>query len=106
VLLFRYLTISACLLASLAARAQAAEQAPITYADQIRPILRQHCFKCHGEDEQKSDLNLSTYASVLKGGSAGGIVTAGRPSASLLFEAITQEDPAARMPPNSPPLAA
>lgn len=84
----------------------AADKAPITYDEQIRPIFRQHCFKCHGEDEQKADLNLSTFATVIKGGSTGQVVVAGRPSTSLLFEAITQEDPAARMPPNSPPLSA
>lgn len=77
---------------------------PVTYEDSIRAIFRQHCFKCHGEDEQKADLNLSTFATLVKGGSSGPVVVAGRPSTSLLYEAITQEDPAARMPPNSPPL--
>jgi hypothetical protein len=79
---------------------------PVTYDDQIRPILKQYCFKCHGEDQQKADLNLSTFGAVVKGGSAGKVVVAGRATASLLFEAITNEDAGARMPPNNPPLPA
>ncbi|MDB5387868.1 MAG: repeat-containing protein [Planctomycetaceae bacterium] len=79
---------------------------PVTYDEQIRPILKQYCFKCHGEDQQKADLNLSAFRSVVKGGSAGKVVIAGRASASLLFQAITNEDAAARMPPNNPPLPA
>ena len=72
------------------------------------PSSAQHCFKCHGEDEQKSDLNLSSFATLVKGGAAAArCLVAGRPvAASRLFEAITRDDPAARMPPNSPPLAA
>ena len=84
-------------------RSLAAE--PVNYAKDILPILRRHCLKCHGEDTQKADLNLQTYAAALKGGSGGAALVAGRASASLLFEAITNEDPDARMPLNSPPLA-
>ncbi len=79
---------------------------PVSFDEHVRPILKQHCFKCHGEDQQKADLNLATYGSLLKGGSAGKIVVSGRATASLLYQAITNEDPEARMPPNSPPLPA
>ena len=77
----------------------------VSYNDHIKPILRRHCFKCHGNDEQNADLNLQNYATLLKGGSAGAVVKPGRPSASVLFQAITAEDDAARMPPQSPPIA-
>lgn len=78
---------------------------PVNYASDILPIFRRHCLKCHGEDTQKADLNLQNYATALKGGSGGKVLTAGRSSASLLFQAITNEDADVRMPPNSPPLA-
>lgn len=78
----------------------------VSYNDDIKPILRRHCFKCHGNDEQNADLNLQNYATLLKGGSAGPVVKPGRPSGSVLFQAITAEDEGARMPPQSPPLAA
>ncbi|MCB1244491.1 MAG: hypothetical protein KDN04_17340 [Verrucomicrobiae bacterium] len=92
-----------CLILAVAGRSAAAEPV-VTYNDQIRPLFREHCLKCHGEDEQKADLNLSTFAGVMKGGSGGVAVVAGRASAGLLFEAITAEEDGERMPPKKPPL--
>ena len=86
-------------------RVEVAVAAPVNYETDIKPIFRRHCLKCHGDDMQKADLNLQSYASTIKGGSGGKVVTAGRTSTSLLFEAITNADEAARMPPNSPPLS-
>lgn len=76
-----------------------AADAVITYDEHIKPIFREHCLKCHGEDEQKADLNLANYNAVLKGGSGDKAVIAGRASQSLIFRAITAEDDAERMPP-------
>lgn len=76
----------------------------VTYNDHIKPILRKHCLKCHGNDEQNADLNLQTYATLMKGGSAGVVVKPGRPGTSVLFQAITAEDDEARMPPESAPI--
>ncbi len=78
----------------------------VSYEEHIRPIFREHCLKCHGEDEQKGDLNLSNQATVLKGGSGGVVVVAGRASTSLLYQAITNADDAERMPPKKAPLPA
>jgi len=75
------------------------------FNDDIKPILRQHCLKCHGNDKQESDLNLQNYGSLLRGGSSGKVVEAGRSSQSVLFQAITNPDDDARMPPNSPVMA-
>lgn len=85
--------------------AEAGSAAPVSYETDIKPIFRRHCLKCHGDDTQKADLNLQSYASTMKGGSGGKVLTAGRTSQSLLFEAITNTDESARMPPNSPPLS-
>ena len=82
----------------------ASEKTPITYNDHVKPIFRQHCLKCHGDDKQKAGINLQIYANVLKGGSAGEVVVAGRSSQSLLFQVITNPDDSARMPPYQPPL--
>lgn len=71
----------------------------ITYDENIKPIFREHCLKCHGDDEQKADLNLANFTATLKGGSGDKAVITGRASQSLLFTAITAEDDAERMPP-------
>jgi WD40 repeat protein len=56
-----------------------------TYADDITPIVKQHCAGCHGADKQKGDLNLATYAAMRKGGSSGAVVVPGNPDKSRLF---------------------
>ena len=91
-------------LIGLTSAALADEKAPVNYNDHIKPIFRQHCLKCHGDDQQKAGLNFQNFESALKGGSGGKAVVAGRASASLLYLAITNEDAEARMPLNQPPL--
>lgn len=81
-----------------------AQAEPINYDEHIKPIFRQHCLKCHGDDKQKADLNLQTYAAALKGGSGGETLVAGRSSQSILFDSITDPDDDSRMPPNKPPI--
>ncbi len=95
-----------CLLVAAAATAEKRrEPADVpNYSDHIKPVLRQYCFKCHGDDKQEADLNLQGYASLLRGGGSGKVVEAGRASQSVLFQAISNPDADARMPPNSPPL--
>ena len=93
------------LLALLASAAFAAEPS-ITYDEHIKPIFREHCLTCHGEDQAKADLNLATFGAALKGGSGGAVLIAGRASTSILFGAITAEDEAERMPQKKPPLPA
>jgi hypothetical protein len=84
--------------------ATAAAADPVNYDDHIKPIFRRHCLKCHGDDTQKSDLNLQSYETALKGGSGGKVLVASRASASALFKAITAEEADARMPPGAPPV--
>lgn len=40
--------------------ASALVPAAINFEDQVKPILEQRCFKCHGEKKQKGDLRLDT----------------------------------------------
>ena len=82
----------------------AAEKTTPNYDEHIKPVLHQYCFKCHGDDKQEADLNMQGYASLMRGGGSGKVVEAGRSSQSVLFQAITNPDAEARMPPNSPPL--
>jgi hypothetical protein len=81
-----------------------ADASIITYDDHIKPILRQHCLKCHGEEKQEADVNLQDFAALLRGGGSGKIVEAGRSSQSTLLTVLTTPDEGARMPPSSDPL--
>ena len=41
---------------------------PVDFAKEIRPLLQERCFKCHGPDKQKNGLRLDLKAAALKGG--------------------------------------
>jgi Planctomycete cytochrome C/WD domain, G-beta repeat len=82
--------------------ASAAPAAP-TYNDDVLPVLREHCNSCHNPDKLKADLDLTTYAAAMKGGSSGVAIKAGAPDASLLYRVTAHiEEP--EMPPKKPKL--
>src|SRR5438045_1006251 len=56
-----------------------------TYDEDVVAIFKQHCTNCHGNDKQKSDLNLATFAALQKGGSSGAVVVPGNPDKSRLY---------------------
>lgn len=75
------------------------------YEDHIKPLFRAHCLKCHNADNAEADLDLSSFAAVIKGGSSGEVVQAGRPESSQLYRAVIHADGVEAMPPESPKLA-
>ena len=79
----------------LALSASAAEQAtPPTAAQleffekEVRPVLADNCYKCHGPKKQKSGLRLDSRELILKGGEVGPVVVPGKPEVSRLILAI------------------
>jgi hypothetical protein len=70
-----------------------------TFEKSVRPIFAARCFKCHGEEVQKAELNLSTRGGILKGGESGILATAGKPDESRLYELIRDKE----MPPKGEP---
>src|ERR1700733_2657226 len=76
-------------------------QASVDFNRQIRPILSESCYQCHGPDvnKRKADLRLDLRDGLFQ--SAGGttIVVPGKPEESELFGRITADDSDLRMPP-------
>lgn len=75
-----------------------AEDAPaVNFLRDIKPILSDKCFHCHGPDSQtrQADLRLDSREAV----EASGVVEPGDASASMLFERISATDDELRMPP-------
>ncbi|MBX9579305.1 MAG: PSD1 and planctomycete cytochrome C domain-containing protein [Gemmataceae bacterium] len=68
---------------------------PVDYARDIRPILANACFKCHGPAVQKAKLRLDTRAGATKAG----VVVPGKPDDSPLITRICAADDDGRMPP-------
>jgi mono/diheme cytochrome c family protein len=90
------------LLGFLASRGEAEQKTgTVEFNRDIRPILAENCFACHGPDEKvrKADLRLDTREGALA--DLGGIhaITPGQPDQSELFLRITEEIPRMRMPP-------
>ena len=69
----------------------------------IRPILVDHCYKCHSSaGKLKGGLNLETRDGLLRGGDTGPALEPGRPDQSRLIEAVRYKNQDLQMPPKSP----
>lgn len=73
----------------------------IDFNQDIRPILADHCFTCHGPDrnKRKADLRLDLPDGLTDSGNDGAILTPGEPDASLLIQRVMTSDPDLVMPP-------
>jgi hypothetical protein len=80
-----------------------ADKKGVTYAKDIRPILEESCFRCHGEERQKGDLRLDSLQAVLKGGEDGKVVLPGDSKKSFLVAAVAQLNDEIAMPPKRGP---
>lgn len=83
-----------------------ADEVSVDYNRQVKPILHERCFSCHGGLKQESGLRLDTAAGALKGGDSGPALIAGNHTESLLLQRITAADDSIRMPPEGKPLSA
>jgi Protein of unknown function (DUF1553)/Protein of unknown function (DUF1549)/Planctomycete cytochrome C/Concanavalin A-like lectin/glucanases superfamily len=68
------------------------------FENEVRPLLAQRCFECHGEDESEGDLRLDSLAAMLSGGQTGPAIVPGKPDESELIAAINYES--LEMPPD------
>jgi hypothetical protein len=68
----------------------------VDYEKDIKPLLKERCYTCHGALKQKADLRLDTAAAMHKGGESGDVLAHDH---SLLIERITTTDEHDRMPP-------
>lgn len=74
------------------AQSAASKAAPV-FETHVRPILKAHCFHCHGEeDELQGGLDLRLVRLITKGGESGSALVAGKHSESLLFERIASNE--------------
>ena len=73
------------------------------YEAEVKPILTQHCLKCHGAGPKiRGGFRLDSREAVLRGGELGPAATPGDPSSSLLIKAINYVElempPAGKLP--------
>ena len=83
--------------------ALATGEPPVSYAFEVRPILSDKCFACHGPDAAKREAGLrldtadGAYAPLED--SKGSAITPGDPDRSAAWRRVTSGDPELRMPP-------
>jgi len=77
----------------------AAVDRDVDYAEDVHPILEQHCVKCHGRGSDKGDFQIDSRELLLEGGSSGAAVIEGNSADSLLIELVAEPDPDFAMPP-------
>src|SRR3954453_15824200 len=61
------------------------------FEKQVRPVLSEHCFKCHGAEKQKGEIRVDSRAAILKGVDGVPIATPGNPDESSLIKSIRHQ---------------
>ncbi|MCI0458654.1 MAG: PSD1 and planctomycete cytochrome C domain-containing protein [Gemmataceae bacterium] len=102
----RALLLTACLLVA-GSSPQAGPKAPppdgpVTFEDHVRPLLKAHCFECHGESKKlRAGLDLRLRRLLVEGGDSGPAVVPGKPADSLLYQRVLHHE----MPPGKSKLS-
>ena len=81
---------------------QASASTPVDYVRDIRPILSDKCYACHGPDEEKreAELRLDIRESAFGEAASGELaIVAGKPDQSELLLRIASDDEDLKMPP-------
>ena len=69
------------------------------FVERVKPLLESRCVSCHGPDKVKAGLRLDSREAALKGGENGPAVVPGKPSESLLLQAVMHSKKDLEMPP-------
>ena len=85
---------------------RAAVAAAPDFSREIRPLLEQHCLKCHGPEKQKGGLRFDTKEGAFKAGESGEkAIVLGHASQSRLIKLVSSKDDTERMPSKGEPLS-
>ena len=75
-------------------------RAAVDFARDIQPILAEHCLLCHGPDDSKGGLTLTSFELATKALKSGGhAIVPGQPEKGSLFARLQTKDPDEQMPP-------
>ncbi|HEX6813533.1 MAG TPA: PSD1 and planctomycete cytochrome C domain-containing protein [Planctomycetota bacterium] len=93
----------ALLLPLLAVGAAQAQQGGIRYGRDVRPILADRCFRCHGPDAstREANLRLDVRDEALRVRDGSAAIVPGDSKQSLLWQRVRHEDDSERMPPKT-----
>ena len=95
----------ACVVALLATSTTAAQHGDEQFEKTIRPVLVEHCYKCHNShDRAEGELVLDHRKAMRDGGESGALIIPGKPEESLLISVLRHEIDGYEMPEDGPRL--
>ena len=75
-----------------------APKGPVSFINDVAPILQKNCFACHDAKKKKGKLEMTSYESFRKGGGRDDPIVPGKAKESLIIDLLTGKG-AERMPP-------
>jgi hypothetical protein len=102
-LIFQRLTIALGVLVS--TNTLHAESEPVAmeriefFEQQVRPVLAEKCWSCHGTQKQQGGLRLDSRAAMLKGNDSGPAINTQQHSASRILQVLAYSNDDTQMPP-------
>jgi hypothetical protein len=74
------------------------DKKPVSFINDVAPILKENCFACHDAKRRKGKLDMTTFENLRKGGSRMDPIAEGKPEESTLVDLMTAPG-SGRMPP-------
>lgn len=77
---------------------------PVSFREEIQPILNSRCAKCHGSEQASGRVVLTSFENLMSSHTVHGkkpLVTSGNPSESWLYILCATDQPHFRMPPDT-----
>ncbi len=62
------------------------------FLDIVAPMLNSRCESCHNSDKRQGELDITTFAALMRGGETGSVISPGRPEVSELLRRISLPD--------------
>lgn len=72
----------------------------VDYEEDVRPLLAEHCYSCHGPEAQQAGLRLDLRQNALRGGDYGPVIIPGESARSKLVHKLVDGDGGKQMPPD------
>jgi ankyrin repeat protein len=82
------------------AQTPAPASSKVDYDKDVKPLLAQNCYSCHGEEVQQSGLRLDRRQPALRGGDYGPVIVPGKSAESKLIRRVVDGDGGLQMPPS------
>jgi WD40 repeat protein len=100
-------TLTVLFLPCVSAPAAEPDRKPVSFINEIAPVLKESCMGCHGAKNPKGKLDMTHYETLRKGGTKDDPIAPGKPDDSYLVDVLKATDKT-RMPPmdNGDPLPA